>query len=114
MTGLVTGLLPVGSEYLKQRLDRAVSVLAMDRLYRAMDRLTGLARMEDPRFRDKLRLAQQTGRSGPGQLVDDGLGAVQAAVTMGGFLGTLLVHQRAVWRRSCCSRRCPRCSRTCG
>ncbi|MDX8031927.1 ABC transporter ATP-binding protein [Lentzea sp. BCCO 10_0856] len=91
VTGLVSGLLPVASEYLKQRLDRAVAVLTMDRLYQAMGRLTGLARMEDPRFRDKLQLAQQTGRSGPGQLVDDGLGAVQAAVTTGGFLATLLL-----------------------
>ncbi|PWK85033.1 ATP-binding cassette subfamily B protein [Lentzea atacamensis] len=91
VTGLVSGLLPVATEYLKQRLDRAVAVLTMDRLYQAMGRLTGLARMEDPRFRDKLQLAQQTGRSGPGQLVDDGLGAVQAAVTAGGFLGTLVV-----------------------
>jgi ATP-binding cassette, subfamily B, bacterial len=91
VTGLVTGLLPIGSQYLKERLDRAVSVLAMDRLYRAMGRLTGLARLEDPGFRDRLRLAQQTGRSGPGQLVDDGLGAVAATVTVGGFLGTLLV-----------------------
>lgn len=90
-TGLVSGLLPVASQYLRQRLDRAVAVLTMDRLYRAMDRLTGLARMEDPRFRDKLQLAQQTGRNGPGRLVDDGLGAVQAAITTGGFLATLLV-----------------------
>jgi ATP-binding cassette subfamily B protein len=91
LTGLVSGLLPVSTEYLKQRLDRVVAVLTMDRLYQAMGRLTGLARMEDPRFRDKLQLAQQTGRSGPGQLVDDGLGAVQAAITTAGFLGTLLV-----------------------
>ncbi|MBP2325033.1 ATP-binding cassette subfamily B protein [Kibdelosporangium banguiense] len=89
--GLLAGLLPVGSQYLKQRLDRAVSVVAMDRLYQAVNRLTGMARIEDPRFRDKLQLAQQTGRSGPGQLVDDGLGSLQAAVTLGGFFGTLLV-----------------------
>ncbi|WP_181772413.1 ABC transporter ATP-binding protein [Amycolatopsis pittospori] len=91
VTGLLVGLLPVGTEYLKQRLDRAVAVVTMDRLYRAMGRLAGIARMEDPRFRDKLRLAQQTGRSGPGQLVDDGVGSVQAAITLGGFLGTLVV-----------------------
>ncbi|MEV7552078.1 ABC transporter ATP-binding protein [Amycolatopsis sp. NPDC089917] len=91
VAGLMAGLLPVGTEYLKQRLDRSVAVVTMDRLYRAMGRLTGIARMEDPRFRDKLRLAQQTGRSGPGQLVDDGIGSVQAAVTLGGFLGTLIV-----------------------
>jgi ATP-binding cassette subfamily B protein len=91
VAGLATGLVPVGSGYLKQRLDRAVAVLAMDRLYQAMSRLSGLARIEDPRFRDKLRLAQQTGRSGPGQLVDDGFSAAAAALTLGGFLGTLLV-----------------------
>lgn len=91
VAGLFTGLLPVGSRYLKQRLDRAVAVLTMDRLYRAMSRLTGMARLEDPGFRDRLRLAQQTGRSGPGQLVDDGFGAAAATLTMGGFLGTLLV-----------------------
>jgi ATP-binding cassette, subfamily B, bacterial len=91
VAGLITGLLPVLSNYLKQRLDRAVAVLTMDRLYQAMGRLTGLARMEDPRFRDKLRMAQQTGRAGPGQLVDDGLGSAQAALTMGGFLGTVFV-----------------------
>ncbi|MEO6088281.1 MAG: ABC transporter ATP-binding protein [Umezawaea sp.] len=91
VAGLFTGLLPVGSHYLKQRLDRAVAVLTMDRLYRAMSRLTGMARLEDPGFRDRLRLAQQTGRSGPGQLVDDGFGAASATLTMGGFLGTLLV-----------------------
>lgn len=90
VTGLVTGLLPVGSQYLKQRLDRAVAVLSMDRLYRAMSRLTGMVRLEDPAFRDRLRLAQQTGRSGPGQLVDDGFATAAAALTMGGFLGTLL------------------------
>ncbi|MCP2250096.1 ABC transporter ATP-binding protein [Lentzea aerocolonigenes] len=90
-TGLVSGLLPVASQYLRERLDRSVAVLTMDRLYRAMDRLTGLARMEDPRFRDKLQLAQQTGRNGPGRLVDNGLGAVQATITTGGFLATLLV-----------------------
>ncbi|KOV84577.1 multidrug ABC transporter permease [Nocardia sp. NRRL S-836] len=91
VTGLLSGLLPVASQYLKQRLDRAVAVVSMDRLYRAMGRLTGLARMEDPRFRDKLQLAQQTGRSGPGQLVDDGLGAAQAVVTLSGFFATLLL-----------------------
>jgi ATP-binding cassette subfamily B protein len=91
VAGLATGLLPVWSGYLKQRLDRAVAVLAMDRLYQAMSRLSGLERIEDPRFRDKLRLAQQTGRSGPGQLVDDGFGTAAATLTLGGFLGTLLV-----------------------
>ncbi|AUI59260.1 ABC transporter ATP-binding protein [Amycolatopsis sp. BJA-103] len=91
VAGLLAGLLPVTTEYLKQRLDRSVAVVTMDRLYRAMGRLAGIARMEDPRFRDKLRLAQQTGRSGPGQLVDDGLGSLQSVITLAGFLGTLLV-----------------------
>ncbi|MGY0233973.1 ABC transporter ATP-binding protein [Longispora urticae] len=89
--GLLGGLLPVAGQYLRARLDRVVGVLSMDRLYRAMNRLSGIGRLEDPAFRDRLRMAQQAGRSGPSRLVDDGLGVTQSALTLVGFLGTLLV-----------------------
>ncbi|MEV6520420.1 ABC transporter ATP-binding protein [Longispora sp. NPDC051575] len=89
--GLLGGLLPVVGQYLRARLDRVVGVLSMDRLYQAMNRLSGIGRLEDPAFRDQLRMAQQAGRSGPSRLVDDGLGVAQSALTMVGFLGTLLV-----------------------
>ncbi|WP_412543949.1 ABC transporter ATP-binding protein [Longispora sp. K20-0274] len=89
--GLLGGLLPVAGRYLRARIDRSVSALAMDRLFRAVNRMAGLAGLENPVFRDRLRLAQQAGRSGASRLVDDGLGVAQSALTLAGFLGTLLV-----------------------
>ncbi|WP_412543587.1 ABC transporter ATP-binding protein [Longispora sp. K20-0274] len=91
VVGLLAGLLPVAGQYLRARLDRVVGVLSMDRLYRAMNRMAGIGRLEDPVFRDQLRMAQQAGRSGPSRLVDDALGVAQSGLTLLGFLGTLLV-----------------------
>ncbi|MFF5235380.1 ABC transporter ATP-binding protein [Dactylosporangium sp. NPDC000521] len=88
--GLGAGVLPAVRSHLHGRLLRAVGVRAMDRLYAAMNRITGLAVMENPAFRDRLRMAQQSGRSGPGQLVDDTLGAVESIITLGGFLTALI------------------------
>ncbi len=82
------GLLPAQT-YLRGRLTRAVGLLAMDRLYRAMGRVLGLARLEDPAFRDRLNLAQQAGRGWPAHLVDDALATVQATVTLVGFVAAL-------------------------
>jgi ATP-binding cassette subfamily B protein len=94
--GLVTGLLPGARNYLNGRLVRAVGLRAMDRLYAAMERITGLGVLETPAFRDRLQMAQQAGRSGPGQLVDDGLGSVESAVTLTAFLGALLALNQAL------------------
>jgi ATP-binding cassette subfamily B protein len=46
--GLVAGVLPAVRGHLNGRLVRAVAVRAMDRLYAAMNRITGLAVMESP------------------------------------------------------------------
>jgi ATP-binding cassette subfamily B protein len=88
--GLVAGVLPAVRGHLNGRLVRAVAVRAMDRLYAAMNRITGLAVMESPVFRDRLRMAQQSGRAGPGQLVDDALGAAESLIMVGGFLTALV------------------------
>jgi ATP-binding cassette, subfamily B, bacterial len=91
--GVVVGVLPAVRGHLRSRMLREVAMLSMDRLYAAMDRLTGIGRLENPTFRDELRLAQQSGRSGPGQVVDDALGGAEAAITLCGFLGLLIgVH----------------------
>lgn len=89
--GVVAAVLPLLSRYLRGQLDRAVGLLALDRLYQAMNRMAGIARMEDPAFRDRLRMAQEAGRSGPSQLLDDALGGVRGTLTLAGFLGTLLL-----------------------
>jgi ATP-binding cassette, subfamily B, bacterial len=90
VVGVLIGLGPPARTYLNGRLLRSVGVRAMDRLYAAMNRITGIGAMENPAFRDRLRMAQQSGRAGPGQLVDAALGGIQSLITLGGFVGVLL------------------------
>jgi ATP-binding cassette subfamily B protein len=89
--GLLLGVSPTVGRYLAGRLNRQVGVVAMDRLYRATERLRGMRRIEDPAFRDKLNLAQQAGRGGPGQLVEQALGIGRSLLSATGFVGALLV-----------------------
>jgi ATP-binding cassette subfamily B protein len=88
--GLLATVIPLIRGYCREGLTRAINLLAMDRLYEALGRLAGIGRLEDPHFRDRVRMAQQAGRFGPGQLVDDALSATQAVLTASGFLATLL------------------------
>jgi ATP-binding cassette subfamily B protein len=60
-------------------------VVAKDRLYRAVNGLPLLNTVESPAFRDQLRLAEQASRTGPGQIVDSGLGLARAAITLAGL-----------------------------
>lgn len=76
--------------------DRRTGRLALDRLYTAIGRFAGLARFESPEFLDRLQLAQQAGRSGPGGVVQGGLSVLRAAVTLAGFVLTLLALSPAV------------------
>jgi ATP-binding cassette, subfamily B, bacterial len=89
--GVVTGTLPHASRYLQASLNRSVALLSIDRLYRSVNRQVGIGRLEEPGFRDRLRMAQQAARTGPAQLVDDGLTIVRSVLTIGGFLGYLIV-----------------------
>ena len=72
-------------------MGRAVTLATLDRLYRSVNRMAGLRRLEDPVFGDQLRIAQQAGRSGPGRLVNEVLDSGQALLMISGFLGTLLL-----------------------
>ena len=89
--GVLMGVSPAIGQYLFGRLSRRVAVLAMDQLYQAVDRLNGMSRIEDPAFRDRLLMAQQAGRGGPGRLVEQMIGVGRTTLTVTGFLGTLLV-----------------------
>ncbi|MET9295510.1 ABC transporter ATP-binding protein [Streptomyces sp. NPDC003077] len=91
LCGVLAGALPHLTVYLRSELERAVALRAQDRLFAAVDAFTGLRRFEDPVFLDRLRLAQQAGRMSPNQAVDGTLGVLRSAVTVGGFLGSLLV-----------------------
>ncbi|MEU4211795.1 ABC transporter ATP-binding protein [Streptomyces sp. NPDC026206] len=91
VTGVVAALAPHVVRYLRTELDRRVGLYAQDRLFTAVDAFVGLGRFENPRFLDRLRLAQQTDVASPpsGQAVDGVLGVLRSTFTIGGFVGTL-------------------------
>jgi ATP-binding cassette subfamily B protein len=95
-TGVVAAALPQVSNYLRAESDRAVALLAQDRLFAAIERLTGLVRFEDPAFLDRLRLAQQSGGQSSGRVVTGVLGLATGVVTVSGFLGSLVVVSPAM------------------
>jgi ATP-binding cassette subfamily B protein len=87
----VAGILPNISQYLSARSSRAFQRQASVELFSSVTRLAGLRRLEDPGFQNQLSMAQQAGRSGPGQILTNGVGIVSAALTLAGFLVTLVV-----------------------
>jgi ATP-binding cassette subfamily B protein len=88
--GVLAVVVPQAKQYAQAELGRSVALRASGNLFAALNRLVGLARFEDPRFRDRLQLAQQSGRSAPTQVLGTALGIGQGAITMTGFVGTLL------------------------
>jgi len=78
-------------QYVQEELSRRVGLAAQQGLFTALDRQAGLARFEDPAFRDRLQLAQQAGRAGPTEAVGSAVGVLQAGVTVAGFLASLAV-----------------------
>ncbi|MFF5536541.1 ABC transporter ATP-binding protein [Streptomyces cinerochromogenes] len=88
-TGLVAALLPLLSQFLGARFNRAVSLRAVDRLYSAVNSFHGLARFENPAFQDRLRMARGAAGQSIGRLVDGGLRVGGAALTTVGFLTAL-------------------------
>ncbi|MFC4531424.1 ABC transporter ATP-binding protein [Sphaerisporangium dianthi] len=89
--GVAVALVPHAVRYLQAETGRRVLLLANSRLYAAVDRFVGLRRFEDPAFLDRLQIARSSGVSRPGDVLDGGLGAVQALITVLGFAGTLLM-----------------------
>lgn len=88
--GLVAGVQPSVRRFAGNELDRRISLLAQDRLYTAVSRLSGLARFEDPVFIDRLRLATQAGGSTPGQVLNAVFAVAGGLITLAGFLVSLL------------------------
>ncbi|TDD74798.1 ABC transporter ATP-binding protein [Actinomadura darangshiensis] len=90
----LAAVLPHTSQYLKQELERRIGLTAQDRLFAATERLSGLARLENPAFLDRLALAQGAGGGTPGALVFGAITVCRGAITIIGFLGALLVVSR--------------------
>ncbi|MEU9338865.1 ABC transporter ATP-binding protein [Streptomyces sp. NPDC048290] len=91
LVGVGTAMLPQLAQYLRGELDRRVGLLTQERLFTATDGFIGLGRFEDPRFLDRLRLAQPSIGMNPNDVAGGALGVLQAALTMAGLLGSLLI-----------------------
>ncbi len=92
VAGIALVVLPYLSRYAEAELGRRVRLLAADRLHTAMHgRLRGLARLEDPAFHNRIRLAQQAASTGPADLVNSGIGITTNVITLVGFVVTLVL-----------------------
>ena len=67
--GLLIAVLTRVVQYLGAESNRAVALLAQDRLFAALERCTGIARFENPSYQDTLRLAQQATGYASGQVL---------------------------------------------
>ena len=84
-TGVASVALPPLVRYVESELRRQTRVLATDRLFTAFhERLRGLARLENPPFHTRIRMAQQAAASGPADLVNATIGMVTSALTLSG------------------------------
>jgi ATP-binding cassette subfamily B protein len=91
VVGVIAGVVPQVMEHVRVEADRRVTLLSEDRLYGATERFVGLSRFEDPHFQDTLRVAQESGRSAPSNVVNGFVGVGRALVTIAGFVGSLAV-----------------------
>ncbi|WP_418955714.1 ABC transporter ATP-binding protein [Streptomyces tritici] len=89
--GVAASVLPHVTQLLRAELGRRVGLLAQDRLYAAVNGLTGLGRFEDPAALDRLRLAQQCGQDTPPQIVASAVGLARTVVTIAGFSVSLVL-----------------------
>ncbi|WUI03060.1 ABC transporter ATP-binding protein/permease [Spirillospora sp. NBC_00431] len=88
--GLATAAMPALARYLGAQTGRAAGVAATDRLFAATETQVGLRRFEDPAYLDRLRLGQE-GASGTAELVEGVSASLQGALTLLGFVASLLV-----------------------
>jgi len=90
LTGMIASIAPQLGQYLRAEMDRRTALRAKDELFTGVERMTGLARFEDPAFLDRLRLAEQCA-SNPGQLVEAVFQAGRGVLVLLGFVGSLAV-----------------------
>jgi ATP-binding cassette, subfamily B, bacterial len=88
-TTLVAACLPAAQRYLGRELERRVSLRASDELYRAVTSTVGLARLEDPAFHDRVRLARQSGGDTPAVVTDSLLAVARCVLTAAGLVAAL-------------------------
>ncbi|MDX3308261.1 ABC transporter ATP-binding protein [Streptomyces sp. NPDC054884] len=96
--GLLTVLLAAASavsSYADGRIRRATSTRAQSELLTAVNRLSGLSKLEQPAFHDRVQLAVQSAQ-GAERLVGAALQGAQSVLTLAGFLTSLLLVSPAL------------------
>jgi ATP-binding cassette, subfamily B, bacterial len=91
VAGLVSAVLPYVRRYSDQELKRKLGVHIQDRLFAAINSFAGLRRFETPQFIDQIRLAEQSSKTAPTQLVSAAFTSGQSLITVAGFIATLEV-----------------------
>jgi ATP-binding cassette subfamily B protein len=86
----IAGMDRIG-HYLRNEMERRTGILADDRVYQAVNSLDGLARLEDPPFLDRIRMAQQAGAGVSALFVAGLLDIVFGVLAVSGYVGALLV-----------------------
>ena len=89
LVGVAAAMVPPLTQYLQSQVRRAVGEVVQERLATAVTGTVGIGGLEEPAAQDRLRLAWQATSSGPDQMLSAVSGAVQAAVGVVGFTGTL-------------------------
>lgn len=79
-----------GSTFLTAELSRRVTLQAQLAVYHQVNRFVGLRYFEDPRFYDRIQLANQGAMMGPQETVHIFSTVLQSTVTLSGFLVVLL------------------------
>jgi ATP-binding cassette subfamily B protein len=83
--------LTYAERYLSGQLRRSLQLLVQTRLFAAVNRFPGLEPFEQPSFHDRIQLAEQAGQAGPAEVVWSTASSLQAALTLSGFLGSLVM-----------------------
>jgi ATP-binding cassette subfamily B protein len=84
--GVVTGIMPSLQSYAQAQVARRTTRLTQDRLFGGVNRLRGLARLEQPTMLDRLRLAQQAATMAPSMTLSALSGLGQATISAAGLI----------------------------
>ncbi|MBB5776637.1 ABC transporter ATP-binding protein [Nonomuraea jabiensis] len=89
--GLVAGVLPQLTGYLRGETDRRLDLLLQDRLYTRVNTFHGLSRFENPVFLDELRMAAQATGNAMGPITSGLFDLGRNVIALAGLLTALAV-----------------------
>ena len=94
-TAALAAALPPAVEFSKGELSRRVAARVQDRFFGAVGRIQGLARFEEPSFRDELSIAEQASETAPLTITDSLTAVGQTVISVLAF-GTLIASRQPV------------------